>query len=326
MQRELIILCHGKANVSSGKDDYYLPLKDRSKREAQLLGSWLQQQGLIPDYIISSPTKAAYDTAVYACNVMGLNRSAIHTEKRIRRADKKALLISLAACPADAKRVLLVGHNPALEMLLQLLSDEKISSPKKGKLFPEASLAILQTAKQWAKLTPGKASLSVVTRPDDLPAEFPFLNPDDTLEWRERPAYYYSQSAVIPYRIRNAKVEILIITSSSNKRWIIPKGVIDVGLSAQASAAKEAFEEAGVLGRVRDSLLGTYLHKKWGAECIVKVYSMEVFHIICEEERLEPQRQRRWIRADQAPDYLQQKDVLAMVSKLTRQLMLAGEI
>ncbi|VAX13661.1 hypothetical protein MNBD_GAMMA24-653 [hydrothermal vent metagenome] len=325
MRRELILLCHGKPDSSSGQDDYNLPLCERSKRDAQRVGSWLQQRKLIPDHILASPTKAALDTAVHACNVMGIGINVINIEKRIYRADKKALLMLLANCPSGRKRILLVGHNPALEKLLLLLSENKPKAPKKGKLFSEASLAILRTGKDWEKLDSGKALLTSLVHADDLPSKFPFFNrADKSNEWRDRPAYYYSQSAVIPYRIRNDRVEILIITSSRNKHWIVPKGVIDIGLSAQESAAKEAFEEAGVLGRVGDTLLGTYTYEKWGANCIIKVYPMEVLNVISEQERLEPERQRIWITAEQAPSYLKQKALLSMVLKLTRKLTRTG--
>ena len=326
MERELILLCHGKPDTSFGEDDYDFPLRDRSKREAQLVGSWLQQRKLIPDYIVSSPTKAALDTAVHACNVMGIGMNVINTEKCIHAAGKKELLTLLANCPSATKRVLLVGYNPTLEKLLQLLSGKKLKISKNGKLLPASSLAILRTGRDWKKLDPGKASLTSLIYADDLPNKFPFFSQDKIKEWRDRPAYYYSQSAVIPYRIHHGKVKILIITSSSKKHWIVPKGVVDIGMSPQASAGKEAFEEAGILGRVGDTLLGTYRYEKWGADCIIKVYPMEVLDIISEHKRLEPERQRIWITAEQAPIYLKQKALLSMVLKLTRKLMQTGGI
>ncbi len=326
MERELILLCHGKPDTSFGLDDYHLPLRDRSKREAQLVGSWLQQRKLIPDHIISSPTKAALDTAMHACNVMGIGINVINTERSIHTAGKKELLMLLANFPSTTKRVFLVGNNPTLEKLLQMLSGKKLKSPKNGRLLPAASLAILRTGRDWKKLDPGKASLASLIHADDLPNKFPFFNRDNIQEWRDRPAYYYSQSAVIPYRRHHGKVKILIITSSNKKHWIVPKGVIDIGLSAQASAAKEAFEEAGILGRVGDTLLGTYRYEKWGADCIIKVYPMEVLDVINKQKRLEPDRQRIWITAEQAPLYLKQKALLSMVLKLIRKLTQADRV
>lgn len=59
------------------------------------------------------------------------------------------------------------------------------------------------------------------------------------------------QSGALPYRIKAGKVEVLLVTSTRHKHWIVPKGWIALGLSAAESAAKEALEEAGVCGQVQ---------------------------------------------------------------------------
>lgn len=325
MQRQLILFSHGKADSNSGIDDHQQPLKDRYKREAQLFGSWLQQSELTPDHVLSSPSRPAMDSAEYACNVMGLGINAITVEEEILKADKKSLLSLLTDCPDDIQRLLLVGQASLLEKLLQFLSSKKIKA-KGGRLLPESSVAILQLDVTWSKLNSASASLLSLTATDKLPRKFPFVNSDNVLEWRDRPAYYYSQSAVIPYRIHNGQTEILLITSSSNKRWIIPKGVIEIGMTPQASAAKEAYEEAGVLGRVGHVLLGTYTQQKWGAECHVQVYPMQVTEMIPQQQRLEPDRQRCWMTPQEAASCLKQKALLPMIVHLTEQLMLTGSI
>jgi 8-oxo-dGTP pyrophosphatase MutT (NUDIX family) len=73
---------------------------------------------------------------------------------------------------------------------------------------------------------------------------------------RKACASNYKQSGVIPYRKKQGKIEVMLITSRNKGRWIIPKGVIEPDLNPRASAAKEAFEEAGVQGDVHSKLLG----------------------------------------------------------------------
>ena len=59
---ELLLLRHGKSDWSAGTDDLHRPLKNRGKRGAQRIGTWMWQQDLVPDHIISSPaTRAARD-------------------------------------------------------------------------------------------------------------------------------------------------------------------------------------------------------------------------------------------------------------------------
>lgn len=108
------------------------------------------------------------------------------------------------------------------------------------------------------------------------------------------PQWYYRQSGVIPYRHGSDGPEVLLITSRSRKRWILPKGIVDPGLSAIDSAANEAFEEAGVKGRVAEPSLGSFTYAKWDGVCTVEVFAMAV------EEELDDwperaERTRRWM-------------------------------
>lgn len=108
------------------------------------------------------------------------------------------------------------------------------------------------------------------------------------------PSWYYRQSGVIPYRQGSDGPEVLLITSRTRKRWILPKGIVEPGLSAIASAANEAFEEAGVRGRVAEPSLGSFAYAKWDGVCTVEVFAMAV------EEELDDwperaERARRWM-------------------------------
>ncbi|MDX9861451.1 MAG: NUDIX hydrolase [Rhodospirillales bacterium] len=108
------------------------------------------------------------------------------------------------------------------------------------------------------------------------------------------PQWYYRQSGVIPFRVGSTGPEVLLITSRTRKRWILPKGVVEPGLTAAASAANEAFEEAGVRGRVAEPSLGSFTYAKWGGICSVEVFAMAVDDVLDDwPERAE--RTRRWM-------------------------------
>ena len=66
-----------------------------------------------------------------------------------------------------------------------------------------------------------------------------------------------TQFAALPWR-RDAggEVEVLLITSRETRRWVIPKGWPIKGMKSAKSAAREAFEEAGVLGKVAKTPIG----------------------------------------------------------------------
>ena len=71
------------------------------------------------------------------------------------------------------------------------------------------------------------------------------------------------QNGALPYRLNDdGCVEVLLVTSRETKRWIIPKGWPIKGLTPAKAAAREAFEEAGVQGRVAARSLGLYTYEK----------------------------------------------------------------
>lgn len=102
-----------------------------------------------------------------------------------------------------------------------------------------------------------------------------------------KPARLFRQSAVIPYLVSNGVTEVVLVTSSSSKYWVIPKGVIERSMSPEDSAAKEALEEAGVTGNVSGDVVTEYRYKKWGGTCHVKVYPLEVKEVLPSWDEME---------------------------------------
>jgi phosphohistidine phosphatase len=315
LTRELLLLRHGKSDWSVGGDDFHRPLKDRGKRAAQRIGVWIAQQKWVPDMVVTSPAERALVTAEKACKAMGNSARGILSDERLYGAGLDELLEVLAELPPDPGRVMLVGHNPGLEELLEWLTIDRIPLPEDGKLLPTATLARLQMPADWRALIAGCARLESITRPGSLPKKFPYPGPDGK-ERRDRPAYYYTQSSVIPYRVRDGKPEILVIASSKKHHLVVPKGIKDPGLSPQESAAKEALEEAGIEGEVTETALGSYRCEKWGATCTVDVYAMKVTRVIAEQEWEESHRGRQWVSPEMAASQLKQEELRPLVKKL----------
>ena len=315
MTRELLILRHGKSDWGTGDDDFHRPLTERGRRSARRMAIWMVEQKLMPDYVVASPAERALATAQKACKTLGMSPKTIHKDLRVYEAGPEELLRVLADCPGTAQRVMLVGHNPGLEDLLTYLADAPIPLPEDGKLLPTAALARLRMPDDWNKLPQGCAGLESITRPGAVPDRFPFPAAGKG-ELRDRPAYYYDQSSVIPYRIRDCKLEILIISSIKRKHWIVPKGIKEPGMSPQESAAQEAREEAGVEGEVGTTSLGTYSYEKWGGTCTVEVYPMEVTRILPEDAWPERHRGREWVSPNQAAKRLKQPELTSMLEAL----------
>lgn len=105
----------------------------------------------------------------------------------------------------------------------------------------------------------------------------------------------------MPYRIKDGEPQFLLITSSRARKWIIPKGIIELDLSPADSAAKEAFEEAGVNGTTDPEMLGRYTYEKWGGECDVQVFLMRIDEVLDEWEE-SAVRSRCFCSADEAAE------------------------
>lgn len=84
------------------------------------------------------------------------------------------------------------------------------------------------------------------------------------------------QAGVIPFRVRDGRPFVALITSRRSARWVIPKGLIDPGETAFEAARREAWEEAGLHGTVSERAVGRYRYGKWGREWTVAVHLMDV--------------------------------------------------
>ena len=128
---------------------------------------------------------------------------------------------------------------------------------------------------------------------------------------------YIEQSGVVPYRIKNGRVEVALVTATSGPHWTIPKGHIEPKMSAQESAAKEAMEESGLLGTVTRDPLGSYVYEKRGRLRQVKVFPMAVTRQL----RTWPEhelRQRRWMSADAAAARVRSAELRCCIQRLAR--------
>lgn len=129
------------------------------------------------------------------------------------------------------------------------------------------------------------------------------------------PNHFYRQSGVIPFRIQDGVVEVLLITSSGGGRWVIPKGVVEPDLSPAESAAKEALEEAGVDGQVQDRPIGAYQYEKWGGVCTVEVFPLQVTCV--HSEWLESHRRREWLRPVEAAARVREPELQKLLRQFT---------
>jgi phosphohistidine phosphatase len=169
MSRQLLILRHAKSDWTTAvAADFDRPLAKRGRKAAKVMGRWLGQQGLLPDAILSSPALRARQTVLRLCEAAGVSEKLIRWKPSLYGAEVDNVLQLLAACEADLRRVMVVGHNPELEQLLRHLAGAALEVPAEGKLLPTGALAVLEVQGPWEALRSGTVRLQSLTRPRDL--------------------------------------------------------------------------------------------------------------------------------------------------------------
>lgn len=112
-------------------------------------------------------------------------------------------------------------------------------------------------------------------------------------------------------------VEVLLVTTTRGRRWTFPKGNVPLGISPKTAASREAFEEAGLLGRIGDAI-GSYSYRKDGLWRDVTLFPMQVTLAL----PLWPEafkRERRWMSVEDALDAVRHdgvRECLAMIASV----------
>lgn len=127
-----------------------------------------------------------------------------------------------------------------------------------------------------------------------------------------------TQYAALPWRRTGEAVEVMLITSRETRRWVIPKGWPIKKLKPDASAAQEAFEEAGVTGRTRGKAIGLYHYDKRlrsgrTQHVRVFVYGLEVTEVRDEWPEM-AERERRWTSPAEAAELVDEKELKKLLA------------
>jgi len=128
------------------------------------------------------------------------------------------------------------------------------------------------------------------------------------------------QVGALPVRVGEDGVrQVLLLTSRETKRWVIPKGWPMKGRKPWQAAAREALEEAGVVGRARKKSIGNFLYFKRRATsfdlCRVDVYLLD-FAKQLETWREIGQRETRWVALEEAAEMVDEQGLAAILRKI----------
>jgi len=136
----------------------------------------------------------------------------------------------------------------------------------------------------------------------------------------------YEQYAAICYRklAERGAAEVLVVTSRESGRWVVPKGWPIKGKKPHEVAAIEAFEEAGVRGKVKKKAFGYFTYVKQladgnGVPCVVELHLLEVEHTFLDfPER--GQRRSEWVSFIEAASRVREPELKGLLLAAERKI------
>lgn len=129
------------------------------------------------------------------------------------------------------------------------------------------------------------------------------------------------QAGAIPYTVIDGQLRVLLVTSRGSGQWLIPKGNIDSGLTPAQAAEKEAYEEAGIRGKITtDTPIGFFPHFKTLKSGEEKPVTVEVYALLVERQLKRwpevGQREACWMSADDAARSVKQPGLCQLLLRL----------
>lgn len=122
--KTLLIMRHAKSSWNYPElSDYDRPLNARGKRDAPRMGKHLRQEGLIPDRILTSSAKRARKTASKVAKSCGYTGKAKKLDALYDTVPGVYFEV-LQALPDKYQRVMVFGHNPTMEQLVNYLTEQ----------------------------------------------------------------------------------------------------------------------------------------------------------------------------------------------------------
>jgi 8-oxo-dGTP pyrophosphatase MutT (NUDIX family) len=134
------------------------------------------------------------------------------------------------------------------------------------------------------------------------------------------------QFAALPYRRvgDEPKLEVMLITSRDTGRWVVPKGWATEREAAWDCAAREAREEAGLVGDIQKRPIGSYHYKKMLDNGLPVWCTVEVFPLAVAERLAswpeQQERTARWFSVEEAAGAVEEAELGALIRELPKHL------
>ena len=162
--KRLVLLRHAKSSwAQPDLADHDRPLNDRGRRAAAAVGHYLRRAGVRPDLVLCSSAIRARQTLE---SLDLANSVEIRIEPDLYGASAGDLLSRIRKVPARVVSLLLIAHNPGIELLARSLTGDGLSDAEK---FPTGAVAeFVVSVSEWEEIGPGSVRLHAFVVPRDL--------------------------------------------------------------------------------------------------------------------------------------------------------------
>jgi phosphohistidine phosphatase len=165
--KRLFVLRHAKSSWDNpGLDDHERPLAPRGRRAVEVMAAYLQTAGIRPQLVLCSSSRRTRET------LAGIEVAGEHVvDRALYAATCEEVLARLRQLPEHVTSVMLIGHNPTVQMLVLRLSNHDgsgLADPRRDAVkrkFPTGALATLSFDCAWAELASGRAQLEEFVTP-----------------------------------------------------------------------------------------------------------------------------------------------------------------
>tara|TARA_Y100001970_G_C13827064_1_gene647826 strand:- start:144 stop:635 length:492 start_codon:yes stop_codon:yes gene_type:complete len=124
--KSIIIIRHANSNIASpSQSDFERSLNDIGVKDAEIMGDILMDRKTYLDAIISSSANRALSTATIIAKQIQF-QGQIYQKRSLYGASVNELLNIISELDNSLNSIAIVGHNPTLHILSEMLSDEKI--------------------------------------------------------------------------------------------------------------------------------------------------------------------------------------------------------
>jgi phosphohistidine phosphatase len=159
--KTLYLMRHAKSSWKDGPiEDFDRPLNKRGERDAPFMGKLMNQTGILPQEMISSPAKRALSTASLFCSEIKFPHHKLKVDNNLYAASSKEMLSVIENLSENVESVLIIAHNPGLTDLANYLSDFPIDN------IPTCGIVeLLFNKKSWKEIEFGSCRMGFFEYP-----------------------------------------------------------------------------------------------------------------------------------------------------------------